>query len=198
MPRIEAATVAEHHLMRRGQLVNAAVDVLAEVGADGLTPAAVAKRAGLARSSLYQYYPSTEALLAAAVEAMLQRSVRRVTAALAGQPTPQARVTAYVEAAVRDATSGHGALPGASGVLAPEQRLPTTSRTVVRDLHDQLVQPLRSALAEAGVADPSMDALFVQGVVSAAVSAIGRGAPAGPTADEAVRFALRGVGIAAG
>ena len=49
--------------MRRAQVVAAAADVLRDKGVGGFTPAAVAKRAGLARSSMYQYYPSTEALL---------------------------------------------------------------------------------------------------------------------------------------
>ena len=57
MPRIEAATVAEHNAMRRRQVVDAAAEVLGDVGVGGFTPAAVAKRAGLARSSMYQYYP---------------------------------------------------------------------------------------------------------------------------------------------
>ena len=53
MPRITAPTVAEHHAKQRRALLDAARDLLAETGAEP-SMAAVARRAGLARSSIYQ------------------------------------------------------------------------------------------------------------------------------------------------
>ena len=120
MPRIEAATVAEHNAMRRRQVVDAAAEVLGDVGVGGFTPAAVAKRAGLARSSMYQYYPSTEALLGAAISEMLVRSRDRVSAAVDGAGTPAERVTAYVREAIADATSGHATMPDVHAIEMPD------------------------------------------------------------------------------
>ena len=74
MPRIDAPTVAEHSAQRRAAIVDAAVDLLGREGITGVTPAAVASAAGLARSSVYQYFASTDALVAAGVEGSLQRT----------------------------------------------------------------------------------------------------------------------------
>ena len=74
MPRIEAPTLAEHHAQRRAAIVAAAVDLLGREGIGAVTPAAVASGSGLARSSLYQYFPSTAALVAAAVEESFTRT----------------------------------------------------------------------------------------------------------------------------
>ncbi|MEI2732945.1 MAG: TetR/AcrR family transcriptional regulator [Dermatophilaceae bacterium] len=193
MPRIEAPTVAEHNAMRRRQVAEAAVDVLMEKGVAGLHPAAVAARTGLARSTMYQYYPSTEALLRAAVEAMLGTARERVEAALAPVPTPAGRVGAYVRAALDDARSGHGRLAQVSLMEMPE-----VCRDEIRALHDRVSEPLREALESAGVPDARMVAGFVDGVVNATARAIAQGAPAEPTVEAAVRFALAGAGFTSG
>ncbi|WP_406673984.1 helix-turn-helix domain-containing protein [Nonomuraea sp. N2-4H] len=67
MPRIQAPTVAEHRAAQRRALLDAAREILAETGRPP-TLARVAERAGLARSSLYQYFRSSGDLLNAVVE----------------------------------------------------------------------------------------------------------------------------------
>jgi len=100
MPKIDAPTVVEHHARRRAAIVSAAVDLLGADGAGAVTPAAVAAVAGLARSSVYLYYPSTGALVGAAVEEVFRRALADLTEAMAGARTPEARVTAYVDAGI--------------------------------------------------------------------------------------------------
>lgn len=192
MPRIDAPTVAEHNAMRRRQVVDAAALVLSEVGAAAFTPAAVAKQAGLARSSMYQYYPSTDALLGAAVAEMLERSRDRMIAAVAAADTPAERVTAYVREAIDDATSGHATIPDLSGMHMPE-----VCREGVRALHDELLAPLREALEDAEVDNPQMASVLVRGLVNAAVSAAKHGAPREALTNATIDFVLRGVGLRA-
>ncbi|MBP8882212.1 MAG: TetR/AcrR family transcriptional regulator [Dermatophilaceae bacterium] len=192
MPRIDAPTVAEHNAMRRRQVVDAAALVLSEVGAAAFTPAAVAKQAGLARSSMYQYYPSTDALLGAAVAEMLERSRDRMIAAVAAADTPAERVTAYVREAIDDATSGHATIPDLSGMHMPE-----VCREGVRALHDELLAPLRAALQDAEVDNPEMASVLVRGLVNAAVSAAKHGAPREALTTATIDFVLRGVGLRA-
>lgn len=192
MPRIEAPTVAEHNAMRRRQVIEAAADELRDGGVSSFTPAAVAKRAGLARSSMYQYYPSTDALLGAAITTLLQRSRDRVIAATQAAGSPAERVTAYIEAAIADAQDGHGASPDLASVAMPE-----VCRDGVRVLHDQLREPLRSALRDAGVPDPDTAAVLVQGLVNAAASAINHGVPLERISAATVDLVLRGTGLLA-
>lgn len=191
MPRIEAPTVAEHSAMRRAQVIQAAAEVLAERGRDRFTPAAVAQRAGLARSSIYQYYPSTEALFGAAMTELLTRSRDRMLGATRGLDTPAQRVEAYVAAAFDDAADGHGTVADLSGVQMPEH-----CREGIRALHRQLLDPLLDALETAGTADPQLWVALVQGSVSAGVSAVAHGADRDAARTATVTFVLRGLGLA--
>lgn len=192
MPRIEAPTVAEHSAMRRRQVVAAAVETLTERGVAGFTPAVVAKRAGIARSSIYQYYPSTEALLAAAIVGMLEGSRDSVAAAMGGGRNPAEKVTAYVRQAFADATSGHGSVSlDLAGVEVPSE-----CRAQVRDLHDQILTPLRQALVDLDVSDPDLTAMLISGLVNSAVSAAAHGAPRDALEQATVAFVLRGLGPA--
>ncbi|MFZ1286375.1 MAG: TetR/AcrR family transcriptional regulator [Candidatus Phosphoribacter sp.] len=190
MPRIEAPTVAEHNVMRRRQVIAAAAEVLSDGGVATFTPAAVAKRAGLARSSMYQYYPSTDALLGAAITELLQRSRDRMVAAVAAADSPAERITAYVRTALSDATTGHGATPDVSGMSMPE-----VCREGVRRLHDELLEPLRTALSDAAVQDPGTVAVLVRGLINAAASDVGHGTGSAAMADATIDFVLRGVGL---
>ena len=190
MPRIEAATVAEHNVMRRAQVVAAAADVLRDKGIGGFTPAAVAKRAGLARSSMYQYYPSTEALLGVGVAELLRRSAERMRVAVAQAATPRERVAAYVRAAVDDAAQGHGSLAELADLTMPDH-----CRESVRVLHDELLEPLRQALGDGGVPDADTGAMLVQGLVTSAVAAVKHGAPPARIVEATVDFVVRGLAV---
>ncbi|MSY55222.1 MAG: TetR family transcriptional regulator, partial [Actinobacteria bacterium] len=55
MPRINTATLSEHRDWRRNQLIAAASAIALEQGGQAITVAAVAERAGLSRTSVYEY-----------------------------------------------------------------------------------------------------------------------------------------------
>ena len=59
-PKIQAATIVEQRAMRQRQLIDAALAIALESGAANITVAAVAQRAGLARSSIYEYFSSLQ------------------------------------------------------------------------------------------------------------------------------------------
>ena len=79
MPRIRAATVAEHRAVQRRLLLDAAREIVGETGRRP-TLAAVAARVGLARPSVYEYFSSPDELLAALVEDITPRWAGRVNA----------------------------------------------------------------------------------------------------------------------
>jgi TetR/AcrR family tetracycline transcriptional repressor len=57
---------------RRAQVLQAAIELLDEVGLDGLTMRVLAGRLGVRASALYRHYPSKQALLDAMVEHLAQ------------------------------------------------------------------------------------------------------------------------------
>ncbi len=69
MPRIAAATLAEHRAARLAQLLDAGRALLVARGVESVTMAAVARHAGLTRSSVYEYFGTVSDLRAAVLDA---------------------------------------------------------------------------------------------------------------------------------
>ncbi len=189
MPRINAPTLAEHQVQRRADVVGAAVDLLIGSGPAAVTPAAVAAAAGLARSSVYQYFPSTGALVAVAVEQAFARATAALGAALAEAGTPGDRVSAYVDAALDAAIDGHRPMASLAGA-----DLPAECRDRVAELHDQMLEPLVAALRDLGVDDAAGVAGLVNAVLVAAAGQVVRGEPGAVVRQRVRRFVLAATG----
>lgn len=191
MPRIDAPTVAEHHDMRRAAIVAAACDLLGSTGASAVTPAAVAGRAGLARTSVYQYFPSTGALVAAAVEATFAEANTSLADVVARAGDPRAQIHAYVRHALLLAARDHGPFrqPGFAD-LAPE------CAARVRELHAAMLDPLRSAVEALGVRDAQLVTALVFGTVSAAAGVVEHGGDAESAVTRTVAFVDAGLDAA--
>ncbi|GAA3803944.1 hypothetical protein CSO01_02320 [Cellulomonas soli] len=194
MPRIDAPTVAEHHVMRRRAIVSAARDLLGSAGASAVTPAAVAGRSGLARTSVYQYFPSTGALLAAAVEATFVDANDALADAVADAPggDPRSRIHAYVQVGLRLAARDHGPFHQLTLTGLPPE---CTDR--VRELHDALLAPLRAAVEELGVRDTTLVTGLVFGAISAAVQLVDHGRDLDETTAGTLAFIDAGLAAAA-
>lgn len=181
--------MAEHHVLRRTAIVDAAAGLLGSDGPAAVTPAAVASSAGLARSSVYQYFASSGALLAVAVEELFARSTALVGAAVAQARTPAAQIEAFVDAALGAALDGHLPVAQYSG---PE--LPEPCRARVVELHAELVRPLVEALRATGAEDVVGVAGLVMGVMVAAAGQVRRGEPAELVRARARRFVAGAIG----
>lgn len=172
MPKIEAATVAEHHRMRRGALLAAGLELLTTGGPQALTPQAVGKAAGIARSSVYQYFPSTDELVAAVLDFAFDIAHAHVSQDLDDAGTPAERVTRLVEHGLANATDdthrGFGQLdPGA---------LTSDQRARLEALHRGALAPLEAALADLGADSPAFAATMVDAMTQAAARQIIAGA----------------------
>lgn len=189
MPRITAPTVAEHRARRHTALQAAARDILLADGAQAVTPASVGARAGLARSSVYKYYPSTGDILAQLAADVLTDWTGRLRAATAAAESggPAARIAAYVRAhleyarsddrRVTDAIAAAGLPPACLDWLAAQQRA--------------LVAPLREALADRGDPDPEATAALVLGALDGAARLIDAGRDPAAVTDAALAFITR-------
>ncbi|MGX1508291.1 UNVERIFIED_CONTAM: AcrR family transcriptional regulator [Streptomyces graminofaciens] len=115
MPKINASTVAGHPAQQREALIGAAIDILVNEGAAAVTPATVGTRAGLARSSVYQYFDSSAALLATITEEAFRRSNEALNRAMAAADGPVERVEAFV----RESCGRSRNSPGGSSCNSP-------------------------------------------------------------------------------
>lgn len=160
MPRIKAATVAEHREQQRRAVLDATRDLLAETG-EAPSLAQVGERAGLARSSLYQYVSSREGLLEAVVADIFPTWTARVRTALGEAPTPGAQVWAYVESNVAFFTGAEQRVARALGAVVD----PAVLHGPLQEFHRALQEPLREALREHGEADPEPVADMIDAMV---------------------------------
>lgn len=163
MPRINAATVVEHRALQRRAVLDAARDLLAETG-QAPSLAEVGKRAGLARSSVYEYARSRDDLMAAVVADVFPSWAERIRAAIAAAPTPGERVWAYVTSNVAFFGGSEQHIARALGSVVD----PAVLHGPMQEFHRALQEPLRQALRDHGEPDGDATADIVDAMLLSA------------------------------
>lgn len=188
MPKISAPTVAEHRAAQRAALLDATRELLLETGLAGVTPRAVAERAGLARSSFYQYFGTRDdALAAVAIESFASWSAE-IEAALAAAPAED-HLHVYVAATMRMTADGKH---GIAAMLQQAEIAPSKLDDIMA-LHDELLRPLGVILAERGIRHLELNASLVQGLLSTGVRLVTHGADPSAVTEGIVRLLDEGV-----
>ncbi|MBB4782233.1 AcrR family transcriptional regulator [Streptomyces rapamycinicus] len=191
MPRIRAASVAEHRTMQRAALLEAARTLLSEGGTEALTFPTLAERTGLARSSVYEYFRSRAAVVEELCAVDFPVWAAEVEAAMERADGPEAKIEAYVRRQL--ALVGDRRHRAVVAISAGE--LDAGAREKIRAAHGGLIAMVVEALATLGHEQPRLSAVLLQGVVDAAVRRIELGAAEDPEriTEAAVAMALRGV-----
>lgn len=174
MPKISAPSVAEHHAAQERALLDAASELLREKRA-APAMAEVAARAGLARSSVYQYFSSRHDLLLAVIRDLFPRWTARITGAMAEAPTPADAVLAYALSNLRLVAEGEHAVGAALAGLAPGSALDREAAA----MHREIAEPLAEALAALGLDEPDPVASLVNAVVHSATRMLESGSDHG-------------------
>ena len=189
MPKITSATVAEHRVAQRAALVRAGEEVLLDGGLAGFHPTSVSKRAGMARSSFYDYYATKDDLLVAiAIEAMARWSAQMEEALKDVQPgLPQLR--AFVDATMRMAADGQHRL----AEIVREAHLSPSSMDDLMALHEALLSPVTRVLTDVGVDASRTSVMLAQGVLSAGVQLVAHGVDPKDVARDAYRMLTAGL-----
>lgn len=162
MPKISAATVVEHRAQQERLILDAAHAILEETG-DVTSMREVAERAGLARSSVYHYFDSREALLNALVQDVFPKWTERVTNAMAAEPELSERIIAYAVTNVQLVQEGAHAVGAALAALSPGEAL----NEQATQMHRAIQEPLIETLIELEVNDPEGLGELINSVVHA-------------------------------
>lgn len=160
MPRIRASTVVEHHARQRRALLDAARELLGETS-QAPSMGAVGARAGLARSSVYQYFGSGQELLAAVVADLLPSWASRVRERVAAAGSAGEQVWAYIEANIELFAGPEQDVARALAQVVEPREL----QGPMEDFHAQLQVPLRDALERLGESDPATMAGLIEATV---------------------------------
>lgn len=170
MPKISAATVAEHREVQTRALLDAARNIFAETG-NRPTLADVAARAGLARSSVYQYFKSADDLLMAVVDDIFPRWQTLIEEEMSGAKTPGERIVTYVYANLKLVDNGEHAIATALHKAEPAH---ANSERAMR-MHHLIGLPLLEALEDAGVENVEVSSSLITGVLSTAANLLEKG-----------------------
>jgi AcrR family transcriptional regulator len=103
MPRINAATVAEHRAHQRLVLLDAAREALLDGGYPALNFTELARRTGLARPTVYSYFQTKEEVVIALCERELPRVGAETEQAVARANGPREQLIAYIGSQLRAA-----------------------------------------------------------------------------------------------
>jgi AcrR family transcriptional regulator len=175
MPRIDAPTIQEHVRNQQSRVLEAASALFREQGFKATDMGQIATAVGLARNSLYRYFPNKEHILVACVQRDMEPFLERVEGLVTNFPDPRARIDAWIDMSIDMATSpAHATL----GLISEVQEASPELRQQIMRLHEAPNTVLEGAVE--GVLgrqkrDPVLVTAMIAGmVVSGATQAIRR------------------------
>lgn len=105
MPRIEAASIEEHVRLQTERILDAATRLFRERGYRNTDLEDIAAAVGLARNSLYRYYPGKDHILVACVQRDMVPFIDELAGLVGRYPDPRERIGAWLDAQIDIATS---------------------------------------------------------------------------------------------
>ena len=125
MPRIDAASIEEHVRVQTARILAAATKLFQANGFRKTDMDDIAKAVGLARNSLYRYYPNKDFILLACVERDMGAYIEQMHTLGTQYPDPLERIGAWLDMQIDMATSpAHATLEHMAEIRsdAPELR----------------------------------------------------------------------------
>ncbi|MGH3265383.1 MAG: TetR/AcrR family transcriptional regulator, partial [Trebonia sp.] len=180
MPRINAATVREHHELQREAILDAVGALLAEHGYEGVELAAVGQRVGLARTSIYRYARDRDQLVAQWLERAFGPAMAEARAVLGSPDPPVERLAAWLDAQLHFAARPRDG--AAARLMAEFAHLPEPIQTRIIDGHRPLREALEATVTEALEDQPGREPDLVLALIDGIAAAVTRRAAGGVTA----------------
>jgi AcrR family transcriptional regulator len=189
MPRIETETIAEHREWRRNQLIDAAASIAMESGGAAITVAAVAQRAGLSRTSVYEYFASGSELVADLVIDELKTFASTLNGSVSECSEPRCVVSCWIKGALEYIADGRHLLAKALNSTA----MPQSRSQQIGMAHRALMAPLVKAIEELGVENTQRALSFIQAITDASTKRIESGHDAEGEIAYATTFCINGL-----
>jgi AcrR family transcriptional regulator len=173
MPRITAPTIAEHVSRKEEDILAAAAVLFAEQGLVDTSMEQIADRAGLARSSVYRYFPDKAHILVAWFERQLPEVAAAAERAAMGGSTPMDRLERWlafqIDYTCDPAHELGNRLHREVAALSPELQ------AVIAEGHHRLWGFLQALVAETlseadDPRDPALTARLVEGLLRSATA----------------------------
>jgi len=160
-PRIQEATIAEQRKMRQRQLMDAALSLAIEGGIDSVTVSAVAKKAGLSRSSIYEYFSSSADLIADLIMEEMAYYNQRLLKAVTDVEDPYIYIELWIAEALQYVVDGrHLLVKSLNSVSTPNFRK--------SDIAQGHKATITKPLSNIGLDDLALGLTYLQNTIDAA------------------------------
>lgn len=189
MHKITGPAVSAHRAAQRAALIHAGEEVLLDAGLPGFSPGSVTARAGIARSTFYDYFPSKDDLLVAISIAAMERWNAEIEEEMGLAEPGVAQLRAFVSATMRMTADGKHELAG----IVREADLAPSAVADLMVLHDVLFRPAIRVLTGLGMQGSSTFVALVHGVLGAGVELVGHGAQWEKVSDDVFNMLTRGL-----
>lgn len=168
MPRINTDSLATQREWRRSQLMNAATEIALETGAYDISVAAVAARAGLSRTSVYEYFASSSEIVADLIIEELANFTEYLSGQIDGLADPYESIEIWITRSLEYVADGRHML--AKTLSAVD--LPREHSSAIGIAHRKLLAPLSSHLTAAGITDTRQALGLIQSATDSATRRI--------------------------
>jgi AcrR family transcriptional regulator len=189
VPRIETKTLAQHRDWRRNQLIEAAAAIALESGGTAVTVSAVATRAGMSRTSVYEYFGSSADLVADLIIEELENFSDILIQEIGQSSDPTECIKLWIRGALHYIADGRHLLAKALNATS----LPQDRAGQIASAHRALLAPLRNALLKAGVKDISQALAYIQAITDVATKRIEADHDAEIEINTATSFCINGL-----
>jgi AcrR family transcriptional regulator len=189
VPKIDASSIIAQRAMRQRQLMDAALSIAFEGGAEHVTVSAVAARAGISRSAVYEYFSSSADLISDLILEELEFYRVRLLTAVKDESDPVKYVELWISEALTYIVDGrHMVAKSLNSISIPEFR-----RAEIASAHRELMETIAPQLSQLGISDLRGALVYLQNTLDTAAVRIDSGNDAAPEILTAQRYAVAGL-----
>lgn len=189
MPKISAPTLVEQRAWRRSQLLDAASAIALENGPTSITVSSVAARAGLSRTSFYDYFSSSSEIVAELITDELNSFTQYLNEKVAEVSAPEEAVTAWIEGSLEYVADGRHLLARALSTI----ELSADRSTQIGIAHRKMLAPLSAPLAQLGIRDVRQALALIHATTESATRRIEAGMDAASEIESTRSFIIAGL-----
>jgi len=189
MPKISAPTLVEQRAWRRSQLLDAASSIALENGPTSITVSSVAARAGLSRTSFYEYFASSSEIVAELITDELNDFTEFLTQKVTAVSAPEAAITAWIEGSLEYVADGRHLLARALSTL----ELSTERSMQIGIAHRKMLAPLAAPLIQLGITDTRQALALIHAATESATRRIEAGTDSANEIESTRNFLLAGL-----
>lgn len=189
VPKIDAFTISEQRQSRQRQIIDAAMELAVEGGASAITVSTVAKRAGIPRSSIYEYFSSSADLVSDLIMEELENYGSRLSTAVKSSDDPYEYIENWIAESLKYIEDGrHMIAKSLNAITVPEYR-----RAEISAAHGRLMQSIAGPLQEIGIVDVRGALSYLQNTLDTAATRIDSGKEPSAEVKLAQRYAMAGI-----